>query len=239
MTMQAGPPARSRWKARLADPMVGAVVALGITQITAWGTSYYCLGVLAGPIAGTPAGAAASSFSASPSRCSRWASSRAPWARDRSPRRARGDDARHGARVGRPVRAVAMSQSEAAYLAVWAFLGVGMRLCLYDAAFAALVQVVPSRGRHGDFLPDAVRRVRLVRVLGGRPRPERARRLAADARAVRHDQSRRVPAAALVRPGPARDHTDGAPRCRRPRPASPDGPPLEGARARSPSRSSR
>jgi MFS family permease len=30
--------------------MAGAVLALGITQITAWGTSYYCLGVLAGPI---------------------------------------------------------------------------------------------------------------------------------------------------------------------------------------------
>ena len=30
--------------------MTGAVLALGITQITAWGTSYYCLGVLAGPI---------------------------------------------------------------------------------------------------------------------------------------------------------------------------------------------
>src|SRR4029434_11127781 len=42
---------RAGWRTRLADPMVGAVVALGITQITAWGTSYYCLGVLAGPIA--------------------------------------------------------------------------------------------------------------------------------------------------------------------------------------------
>lgn len=31
--------------------MVIAVNALGITQITAWGTSYYCLGVLAKPIA--------------------------------------------------------------------------------------------------------------------------------------------------------------------------------------------
>jgi hypothetical protein len=30
--------------------MAIAVVGLGITQITAWGTSYYCLGVLAGPI---------------------------------------------------------------------------------------------------------------------------------------------------------------------------------------------
>ena len=34
-----------------------------------------------------------------------------------------------------------------AYLAVWALLGIAMRLCLYDAAFAALVQVAPSRGR--------------------------------------------------------------------------------------------
>src|SRR6478736_8299474 len=32
------------------DPMPVAVCALGIVQITAWGTSYYCLGVLAGPI---------------------------------------------------------------------------------------------------------------------------------------------------------------------------------------------
>jgi MFS family permease len=30
--------------------MVAAVLSLGMTQITAWGTSYYCLGVLAGPI---------------------------------------------------------------------------------------------------------------------------------------------------------------------------------------------
>ena len=32
------------------DPMLLAVCALGIAQITAWGTAYYCLGVLAGPI---------------------------------------------------------------------------------------------------------------------------------------------------------------------------------------------
>jgi len=43
--------------------------------------------------------------------------------------------------------ALAHVRSEPAYLAVWAFLGLGMRLCLYDAAFAALVQVAPSRGR--------------------------------------------------------------------------------------------
>jgi len=38
-------------------------------------------------------------------------------------------------------------ETQGAWLAVWAFLGLGMRLALYDAAFAALVQVVPSRGR--------------------------------------------------------------------------------------------
>ena len=43
--------------------------------------------------------------------------------------------------------ALAHVRSEAAYLAVWGFLGLGMRLCLYDAAFAALVQIAPSRGR--------------------------------------------------------------------------------------------
>src|SRR5258708_32757546 len=43
--------------------------------------------------------------------------------------------------------ALAHVHREAAYLAVWVFLGLGMRLCLYDAAFAALVQVAPSRGR--------------------------------------------------------------------------------------------
>jgi MFS family permease len=43
--------------------------------------------------------------------------------------------------------ALAHVHGQAAYLAVWAFLGLGMRLCLYDAAFAALVQVAPSRGR--------------------------------------------------------------------------------------------
>ncbi|MSQ55426.1 MAG: MFS transporter [Betaproteobacteria bacterium] len=124
-----------------------AVCALGITQITAWGTSYYCLGVLAGPIAAdtgwsrslvyfgfTVALLAMGVVSASVGR-----------AIDR-----------YGARVVMTLGTVLVSaglyalslvQSEAAYLGAWVFLGLGMRLCLYDAAFAALVQVVPSRGR--------------------------------------------------------------------------------------------
>src|SRR5712691_1608384 len=39
------------WRRWRTDPLVLSVNALGITQITAWGTSFYCLGVLAKPIA--------------------------------------------------------------------------------------------------------------------------------------------------------------------------------------------
>jgi hypothetical protein len=127
--------------------MVGAVLALGITQITAWGTSYYCLGVLAGPISrdtGWSRGFVFLGFTVALLAMGA-VSSAVGRAIDR-----------HGARtvmtlgtvlVSAGLFALAQARSEAAYLVVWAFLGVGMRLCLYDAAFAALVQVAPSRGR--------------------------------------------------------------------------------------------
>jgi hypothetical protein len=129
------------------DPLLFAVCALGITQITAWGTSYYCLGVLANPIAkdtGWSLSLIYFGFTVSLlvlGAVSAWAG--------------RAID-RFGAQAVMSTGTVLVSaglmllsfvSSEAAYLAVWAFLGFGMRLCLYDAAFAALVQVVPSRGR--------------------------------------------------------------------------------------------
>ena len=130
-----------------ADPMLLAVCALGIVQITTWGTSYYCLGVLAGPI-----------------------SADTGWSRSLvyfgftvsllvmggvSALAGRGID-RYGARnvmaigtvlLSAGLYALSLVRSEIEYLAVWAFLGIGMRLSLYDAAFAALVQVVPRDGR--------------------------------------------------------------------------------------------
>ncbi len=139
--------ARARWRARLADPMTGAVLALGITQITAWGTSYYCLGVLAGPISqdtGWSRGFVFLGFTVALLAMG-LVSGAVGRAVDR-----------HGGRavmtlgtvlVSAGLFALAHVRSEAAYLAVWAFLGLGMRLSLYDAAFAALVQVAPSRGR--------------------------------------------------------------------------------------------
>jgi MFS family permease len=138
---------RAGWHTRLSDPMVGAVLALGITQITAWGTSYYCLGVLAGPISrdtGWSRGFVFLGFTVALLAMGA-ASSAVGRAIDR-----------HGARavmtlgtglVSAGLFALSQVRSEAVYLVVWAFLGVGMRLCLYDAAFAALVQVAPSRGR--------------------------------------------------------------------------------------------
>jgi len=129
------------------DPMLFAVCALGITQITAWGTSYYCLGVLANPIAqdtGWSRSLIYFGFTVSllvMGAMSAWAGKAID---------------RYGAQAMMTTGTVLVSagllllslvRSEVAYLAAWAFLGVGMRLCLYDAAFAALVQVVPSRGR--------------------------------------------------------------------------------------------
>jgi MFS family permease len=127
--------------------MVGAVLALGITQITAWGTSYYCLGVLAGPIGrdtGWSRGFVFLGFTVALLAMG-IVSSAVGRAIDR-----------YGGRavmtlgtvlVSAGLFALAHVRSEVTYLAVWVFLGVGMRLCLYDAAFAALVQVTPSRGR--------------------------------------------------------------------------------------------
>ncbi|MET0487054.1 MAG: MFS transporter [Candidatus Rokuibacteriota bacterium] len=147
MSQAVASPTRAGWRQRLTDPMVSAVVALGITQITAWGTSYYCLGVLAAPISqdtGWSRGFVFLGFTVALLTMG-LVSSAVGRAIDR-----------HGGRavmtlgtvfVSAGLFALAHVHGQAAYLAVWAFLGLGMRLCLYDAAFAALVQVAPSRGR--------------------------------------------------------------------------------------------
>jgi predicted MFS family arabinose efflux permease len=129
------------------DPLLFAVCALGIAQITVWGTSYYCLGVLGNPVAadtGWSRGFVYFGFTVSVlvmGAVSTWAGKAID---------------RHGARavmtagtvlVSVGLYALSLVTSQAGWLTAWAFLGLGMRLSLYDAAFAALVQVVPSRGR--------------------------------------------------------------------------------------------
>ena len=127
--------------------MVIAVNALGITQITAWGTSYYCLGVLAKPIVAETGWAMTTVFLGFSVALlvmgfiSTWVGRLID---------------RIGARVVMSIGTIIVSagllalsqvRDQASYLAVWAVLGIGMRCCLYDAAFAALVQVAPTRGR--------------------------------------------------------------------------------------------
>jgi len=138
---------RIPWRVRRADPMVVAVGALGITQITAWGTSFYCLGVLAGSISHDLGWSRSFVFLGFTVALLAMGVSSTVVGRAID---------RHGARVimtlgtalvSTGLFALAHVSTQLAYLAVWAFLGLGMRLCLYDAAFAALVQVAPSRGR--------------------------------------------------------------------------------------------
>src|SRR5262245_38298594 len=129
---------RGRRPGWLADPMGRAVLTLGITQITAWGTSYYCLGVLAGPISqdtGWSRGFVFLGFTVALLAMG-VVSSAGGRAIDR-----------YGGRavmtlgtvlISAGLYALAHVRSEAAYLAVGAFLGLGMRLSLYDAAFAAV-----------------------------------------------------------------------------------------------------
>jgi len=129
------------------DPLLFAVCALGIAQITAWGASYYCLGVLADPIAAdTGWSRGFVYFGYTVSLLAMGVVS--PWAGKAIDRLGgRAVMAAGTLLVSAGLYALSRVTSEGAYLAVWALLGVGMRLCLYDAAFAALVQVVPSRGR--------------------------------------------------------------------------------------------
>jgi MFS family permease len=135
------------WRRWWSDPLVVSVNALGITQITAWGTSYYCLGVLAKPIASETGWAISTIFLGFSvalvvmGLISTWVGRLID---------------RMGARAVMSIGSVIVSAGLLAlsqvrdvtlYLAAWAVIGVGMRCCLYDAAFAALVQAVPSRGR--------------------------------------------------------------------------------------------
>ena len=120
-------------------PSMGLVVpVLGVTQILAWGSSYYLLAVLAEPIAGStdwPLAWVVSGLSLGLLTAGLV-----------SPRV--GDSIeRHG---GRPVLAtsaallafglvgLALAPSLLIYLAAWLVLGIGMGAGLYDAAFATL-----------------------------------------------------------------------------------------------------
>ena len=154
------------------DPLVLSVNALGVTQITAWGTSYYCLGVLAKPIAAETGWSISTIFlgfsvalvtmgliSTSVGRLID----------------------RNGARLVMSIGTIIVSagllglsqvHDVASYMVAWLVIGVGMRCCLYDAAFAALVQAV-TRRIHATHRVPYRERAAAVRVVLERVTPLR------------------------------------------------------------------
>lgn len=123
------------------------VVCLGLSQLLAWGVSFYLLGNF-GPAMQAELGWSAAIVYGGLSGgilCMALASPLAGRAMDRL-----------GGRVVMPAGALlvalgcallALAHTLALYAAAWAVLGVGMRLTLYDAAFAALARVGGPRAR--------------------------------------------------------------------------------------------
>ena len=127
--------------------MLWAVCALGITQITAWGTSYYSLGVLASPIiveTGWGRSFVFLGFTAALLVMGMISTPIGKMIDEYGPRVVMCTGTLI---VSAGLAALSQVEGKTAYLAIWSLLGLGMRMCLYDAAFAALVHIVPSRGR--------------------------------------------------------------------------------------------
>lgn len=124
-----------------------AVFALGITQITAWGTTLYALGVLGRSI-GIEMGWSRGLVFGGLTAGLLVAALVSTWTGRLIDRRGAQTVMTLGSlfcAVG--LAALSQVRDPYSYLAVWAFLGLAMRFSLYDAAFAALVQVTPAQGR--------------------------------------------------------------------------------------------
>lgn len=131
----------------LRSPTGVAVNSLGVTQIVSWGTTLYALAVLGPPIVadtGWPASLVFGGLSLGllvSGAISTWTG------RLIDTRGARAVMSVGSALNAAGLAAVAFAPGPWWYLAAWLLLGVSMRFTLYDAAFAALVQVTPARGR--------------------------------------------------------------------------------------------
>jgi predicted MFS family arabinose efflux permease len=128
-------------------PATAAVVALGFTQIVAWGTTLYALGVLGKPIAADTGWSQSLVFGGLTVGLLVSAALSAPLGRLTDSRGGRSVMSIGSVLTAIGLVLLSLVTDPYAYLAAWAFLGLAMRMTLYDAAFAALVQVTPSRGR--------------------------------------------------------------------------------------------
>jgi predicted MFS family arabinose efflux permease len=128
-------------------PATIAVLALGVTQIIAWGTTLYALGVLGKPIAADTGWSQSLVFGGL--TMGLLVSSAVSTFIGRLVDRSGGRLVMSAGSVFTAIGLLVLAavSDPYAYLAAWAFLGLAMRMSLYDAAFAALVQVAPSGGR--------------------------------------------------------------------------------------------
>jgi MFS family permease len=131
----------------LRHPATVAIVSLGFTQIISWGTTLYALGVLGKPIAADTGWSQSLVFGGLTVGLLVSGAVSASVGRFLDRRGGRLAMSAGSILVTVGLVLLAMVRDPIGYLAVWAFLGLAMRLTLYDAAFAALVQVTPSRGR--------------------------------------------------------------------------------------------
>jgi MFS family permease len=142
-----GPIDSSALGSLIRHPATAAVVSLGFTQIVSWGTTLYALGVLGKPIAADTGWSQSLVFGGLTVGLLVSGAVSASVGRFFDRRGGRLAMAAGSVLVTFGLVLLALVRDPWSYLAVWAFLGLAMRLTLYDAAFAALVQVTPSRGR--------------------------------------------------------------------------------------------
>jgi len=135
------------WAVFLRSPVTHAVVALGFTQIIAWGTTLYALGVLGKPIVADTGWSQGLVFGGLTMGLLASSAVSTTVGRLIDRRGSRFVMSAGSVLISIGLVALSLVTHPYAYLAVWAFLGLAMRMSLYDAAFAALVQVTPSRGR--------------------------------------------------------------------------------------------
>ena len=137
----------ARRGAKAREPVVRAVVALGLTQIICWGTTIYALGILATPIVNETHWSRSVVFGGLSVALIVSAIVSTSIGRQIDHNGARAVMSMGTGIVAVALTWIAFAQTPISYLAAWALLGPGMRMTLYDAAFAALVQVSASHGR--------------------------------------------------------------------------------------------
>jgi MFS family permease len=123
------------------------ICALGLTQIISWGTSLYALGVLGKPIAADTGWSQTLVFGGLTVGLLTSSLISAFVGKLIDVRGGRAIMCLGSILLSAGLVILSQVQSPMAYLAAWAFLGIGMRMTLYDAAFPSLVQVMPSQGR--------------------------------------------------------------------------------------------